>query len=68
MKMISIKELQSNIDDYIVLGQEEELEIVDNGKVLFYITPERIRLMNKVESLFGSLPKEAYNDDDIDRE
>ena len=68
MKMISIKELQSNIDDYIVFGQEEELEIVDNGKVLFYITPERIRLMNKVESLFGSLPREAYNDDDIDRE
>ena len=68
MKTIKLKELQDNIDSYIEMGIEEAIEVTDNDKVLFYITPKRIKLLSDVESLFGSLPKEAYYDKDIDRE
>lgn len=68
MKTITLKELQHNIDSYIEMNIEEELKVTDNDKVLFCITPQRLKLLSDVESLFGSLPKEAYYDKDIDRE
>ena len=46
----------------------EEIEVTNRGKVVFYITPERLKLMRDLESLFGCLPREAYYDKDIDRE
>ena len=68
MCTITATELKKNLGKYMVLGQTEEIEVTNRGKVVFYITPERIRLMDKVEKLFGCLPREAYYDDDIDRE
>ena len=68
MFTIDVKELEQNIDKYINLGQIEEIEVTRDGKTIFYITPQRLKLMQEWEPLFGSLPKEAYNDDDIDRE
>lgn len=68
MCTITATELKKNLGKYMVLGQTEEIEVTNRGKVVFYITPERIKLMQKLENLFGSLPREAYYDDDIDRE
>lgn len=68
MLQVTIKELEEGIDKYIDLGQEEEIRVLDGDKVLFYITPARIKLIHDVESMFGTLPREAYYDDDIDRE
>ena len=68
MFTIDVKELEQNIDKYIKLGQIEEIEVTHRGKVVFYITPQRVKLMQEWEALFGSLPREAYYDDDIDRE
>ena len=68
MLVISKDEFQTNIDKYIVLGQEEEIQIMDQDKVLFYIEPKKVVMLRKVESMFGSLPREAYYDTDIDRE
>ena len=61
-------ELKKNLGKYMLLGQEEEIEVTNRGKVVFYITPQKIRLIDRVEKMFGCLPREAYDDDDIDRE
>ena len=68
MCTITATELKKNLGKYMILGQTEEIEVTNRGKVVFYITPERIKLMDKLESLFGCLPREAYYDNDIDRE
>jgi antitoxin (DNA-binding transcriptional repressor) of toxin-antitoxin stability system len=52
----------------MLLGQTQEIEVTNRGKVVFYITPQKIKLMDQVEKMFGSLPREAYYDDDINRE
>lgn len=68
MLTITDTEVKENFDKYMELGQEEEIEITHEGKIICYITPKRIKLMAEFEKLFGSLPREAYYDDDIDRE
>ena len=68
MLTINVRDLKENIDKYIELAQEEEIEVVEKDKVLFYITPKSVYLLREWEKLFGSLPREAYYDDDIDRE
>ena len=68
MRTITATELKKNLGKYMILGQTEEIEVTNRGKVVFYITPERIKLMDRVEKMFGTLPIEAYYDDDIDRE
>ncbi len=68
MCTITATELKENLGKYIKLGQEEEIEVTHRGKVVFYITPQKYKLLKDVEELFGSLPREAYYDKDIDRE
>ena len=68
MHTITATELKENLGKYMILGQKEEIEVTNRGKVVFYITPQRLKLMEEWESLFGSLPREAYDDDDIERE
>lgn len=51
----------------MTIGQTKEIEVTNRGKVVFYITPERLKLMRDLESLFGRLPKEAYYDKNIVR-
>ena len=68
MCTITATELQQNLGKYIKLGQEEEIEVTHRGEVVFYITPKKMKLMEKWENMFGSLPEEVYYDDDIDRE
>ncbi len=68
MLTITATELKKNLGKYMILGQTEEIEVTNRGKVVFYITPERIKLIDRVEKMFGTLPREAYYDNDIDRE
>lgn len=68
MLSITTTKLENNLDKYMLLGQEEEIEVTDRGKVIFYITPQRVRLTERVEKMFGTLPKEACYDNDINRE
>lgn len=68
MCTITATELKKNLGKYMQLGQTEEIEVTNRGKVVFYITPERVKLIDRVEKMFGTLPREAYYDDDIDRE
>ena len=68
MLTITITELENNIDKYIELGQKEEIEVTSRDKVIFTIVPKNKRLKEEVISLFGSVPREAYDDDNTDRE
>ena len=52
----------------MILGQTEEIEVTNRGKVVFYITPEKYKLLKEFDEMVGCLPKEAYDDKDIDRE
>lgn len=68
MCTITATELKKNLGKYMLLGQKEEIEVTNRGKTVFYITPQKLKLIDRVERMFGSLPKEAYYDKDIDRE
>ena len=68
MISITAEEFEHNLDDYINQELKEEVEVTKDGKVLFYLTPKGVVLRRRVESMFGSLPRDAYYDDDIDRE
>ena len=66
--LLLLLNLKKNLGKYMIMGQSEEIEVTNRGKVVFYITPERVKLLSELESMFGCLPREAYYDDDIDRE
>ncbi len=68
MLSITTAEFKNNFRKYALLGQKEEIEVTINGEVVFYITPKRVKTINQVEKMFGSLPKDAYCDNDINRE
>ena len=68
MCTITATEFKRNFGKYVLLGQTERIEVTHRGKAIFTIIPEKEKLLAEWESLFGSLPKEALTDDDIDRE
>ena len=57
---IDIKELKNNLDYYIEVGKKTIIEVTKDGKRIFTIVPERLRLLIELESFFDSLPEEAY--------
>ena len=57
---IDIKELINNLDYYIEVGKKTIIEVAKDGKRIFTIVPERLRLLKELESFFDSLPEEAY--------
>ena len=68
MCTITATELKENLGKYIKLGQEEQIEVTHRGNVVFTIVPKKDQLKKEWASIFGTLPKEAYDDNDIDRE
>ena len=68
MLTITVEELKTNLDKYLVLGQKETINITYKNKIIFAIVPQKTILLNKLEDLFGSLPREVYKDDKINRE
>ena len=65
---ITATELKTNFGKYMELGQKEEIIVTHRGKEIFTIVPRSVDLVRAWESFFGILPKEAYDDKDIDRE
>ena len=57
---IDINELKNNLDYYIEVGKKTIIEVTKDGKRIFTIVPERLRLLKELESFFDSLPEEAY--------
>ncbi len=68
MCTITATELKENFGKYMALGQNERIEVTLRGKHIFTIVPQKEQLVQEMNSLFGILPKEAYYDEDIDRE
>lgn len=65
---ITATEFKRNFGKYMNLGQKEEIVVTHRGVEIFTIVPKKIDLIKRLESYFGILPKEAYDDKDIDRE
>ena len=68
MCTITATELKENLGKYLKLGENEEIKVTRRGKIILSIVPEKERLKKEVISLFGLVPREAFYDDDIDRE
>lgn len=68
MKTITIIELKNHLDEYIKLGTEETIQVTQDGKSIFVIASEKERLLDEWDKMFGTLPKEALNDTEIERE
>ena len=68
MCTITATELKENLGKYLKLGENEVIKVTRRGKVILSIVPEKERLKEEVISLFGSVPREAFFDDDVDRE
>ena len=68
MRIVTATELKENFVEYMELGQKEEIGVTHQGELIFFIVPRKEHLKIEFSKLFGSLPKEVYDDDDIDRE
>ena len=51
MCTITATELKKNLGKYMLLGQTEEIEVTNRGKVVFYITPERYKLLKEFDEM-----------------
>lgn len=60
MCTVTATEFKRQFGKYVELGQKEEIQVTLRGKVIFTIIPERLRLLQEWESIFDSLPNEAY--------
>lgn len=68
MIIITLNELKNNLDKYIEIANKETIQIVDDDKKLFYLVPEKEKLLSDWDAIFGNIPKEAMTDIDINRE
>ncbi len=68
MRTITATELKENFGKYMKLGQKEQINVTHRGKSIFTIVPQKEKLKLEWENLFGALPREAYDDDTIERE
>ena len=68
MCIVTSTELKRNFGKYVIKGQTEKIQVTHRGRIIFTIVPEKEKLLGEWETLFGTLPKEALLDDDIDRE
>lgn len=68
MCTITATELKRHFGKYVELGQKEQITVTHRGNVIFTIVPKKINLLNKWDALFGTLPNEALDDNNIERE
>lgn len=68
MWKVTVTEFKRNFDKYLIIGQHEKIQVAYKGKPIFTIAPEKSKMLDKWDALFGVLSKEALNDETIDRE
>lgn len=68
MIKITVEEFQNRIDELVQKGVTEKIQVTSNDKPIFTIVPEKETLLDDWDKIFGTLPKEILNDNDIDRE
>ena len=44
MKTITAQEFIDNLDSFMSQGIREEIKVINNDKVLFYLTPEKVKV------------------------
>lgn len=68
MCTVTATELKRNFGKYMEIAKKEKIQVTHRGKNIFVIIPEKEKLLQEWELLFGCLPKEAATDKDIERE
>ena len=68
MIKITVEEFQNRIDELVQKGVTEKIQVIFNDKPIFTIVPEKETLLDDWDKIFGTLPEEILNDNDIDRE
>ena len=68
MCTITATELKEHFGKYMKLGQQEEINVTHRGKLIFSIVPNKEKRIKDLQALFGTLPREVYFDDNVDRE
>ena len=65
---ITATEFKTNLGKYLKKCQNEKIHITSHGKVIAVLSSGREEIANNMVKLFGTLPKDAYDDKDINRE
>ncbi len=65
---ITATEFKTNFGKYLELAQKEQIVVTVRGKPFVKISSFNDDLVNGWLDLFGSVPREAFFDKDIDRE
>ena len=68
MIKITVEEFQNRIDEFVQKGVPEKIQVTHNDKPIFTIVPETETILDDWDKIFGTLPKEAVTDKDIDKE
>ena len=67
MKKITLEAFKDNFDEYVEMASKEIIDIFNNGNLIFSLVPRKEKLKTEWGNIFGSLPKEAY-DEEVERE
>lgn len=60
---ITVAELETNLDKYLILAEKEDVYITKEGKIIAKLTNPYVNRQEEVESLFGIIPgKESVDD------
>ncbi len=68
MREITATEFKSNLSKYMELAQTEQIIVTVRGKPYVKLSAFQDDLVKGWIDLFGSVPREAFFDNDIDRE
>ena len=68
MCTITATEFKTNLGKYLDLCQKEKIIITKRGKPFATLSSSNDTIAENLAKLFGTLPNEAYFDNDIDRE
>lgn len=63
MCTITVAEFKESFWDYVAKGQTEKIQVTHQGRVLFTIVPEKEKLSEEWEQIFGILPEMAMEDE-----
>ena len=63
MCTITATEFKRSFGKYVTRGQKERIQVTHRGRVIFTIVPEKEKLLDEWEHLFGILPRMAMQDE-----
>lgn len=59
---VTVSELENNMNKYLALAAVEDINIVDNGKVIARLTTPAADKLKTLDSLIGVLSEKTFNE------